>query len=61
MKFLVDQNLSPLVAAALRAAGHDVIHARDIGMERVLERSIDETERSSPLTRTSARSSQVEH
>ena len=47
MKFLVDQNLSPLVAVALRAAGHDVVHTRDIGMERaddatILERSIDE-------------------
>lgn len=34
MRFLVDENLSPLLAAAPRDAGHDAAHARDIGMER---------------------------
>ena len=34
MKFLIDQNLSPLVAKLLRDAGHDAIHIREIGMER---------------------------
>lgn len=32
MRFLVDQNLSPLVAKLLRDAGHDAIHTREIGM-----------------------------
>ena len=32
MRFLVDQNLSPLVAKLLREAGHDAIHTREIGM-----------------------------
>jgi predicted nuclease of predicted toxin-antitoxin system len=30
MRFLVDQNLSPLFAAELRDAGHDVAHTGDL-------------------------------
>lgn len=33
MKFLVDQNQSPLVAELLTEAGHDAVHTRGIGME----------------------------
>lgn len=32
MRFLVDANLSPVVAAALRDAGHDSVHVIDLGL-----------------------------
>ena len=40
MKFLVDQNLSPTVAALLTAAGHDAIHLRDRAMERATDNAV---------------------
>jgi predicted nuclease of predicted toxin-antitoxin system len=33
MRFLIDNNLSPLLAERLKAAGHDVVHVRDIGLQ----------------------------
>ena len=40
MRFLVDQCLSPDFAAALAAAGHDVVHVRDLGMERAADADV---------------------
>jgi predicted nuclease of predicted toxin-antitoxin system len=44
VKFLIDNNLSPLLADALKAADHDAVHVRDLGLqappdEAVLERA----------------------
>lgn len=33
MRFLVDANLAPALAEALRQAGHDAIYLRDVGMQ----------------------------
>jgi predicted nuclease of predicted toxin-antitoxin system len=32
VRFLVDENLSPLLAVGLNDAGHDAAHVRDIGL-----------------------------
>lgn len=32
MRFLLDENLSPLLTELLAAAGHDAVPVRDIGM-----------------------------
>ena len=33
MRFLIDNNLSPLLAELLKAAGHDAAHVRDYGLQ----------------------------
>jgi hypothetical protein len=42
--FLIDNNLSPLLANALNAAGHDAVYVRDLGMQA----APDETSSSRP-------------
>jgi predicted nuclease of predicted toxin-antitoxin system len=44
MRFLIDNNLSPLLAERLMAAGHDALHVQDVGLQAatdsvVLERA----------------------
>ncbi len=33
MRFLIDENISPLVTEALRQQGYDIQHVREIGLE----------------------------
>lgn len=42
MKFLVDQNLSPLIAVGLSNAGHDAVHTRDLGLESASDTALVE-------------------
>jgi predicted nuclease of predicted toxin-antitoxin system len=45
MRFLLDQNLSPKLAAPLRAAGHDVTIARDVGLRSAADEVVITTAR----------------
>ena len=37
MKFLIDNALSPALAALLQQAGHDAIHVRSIGLQHATD------------------------
>jgi predicted nuclease of predicted toxin-antitoxin system len=45
MRLLLDNNLSPKLAEHLRAAGHDVVHVRDIDMQRATDAVVIEAAR----------------
>lgn len=40
MKCLIGINLSPLLADALKAAGHDAVHVRDLGMQAAPDEAV---------------------
>lgn len=40
MRFLLDQNQSPVLVELLAAYGHDVVHVRDRGLSRAPDRHI---------------------
>jgi predicted nuclease of predicted toxin-antitoxin system len=45
MRFLADAGISPMTAQYLRDSGHDVVHVRDLAMQRASDTSIIERAR----------------
>lgn len=45
MKFRLDENQSPVLVDLIVAAGHDVVHARDIGLKSAPDSMVLETGR----------------
>jgi predicted nuclease of predicted toxin-antitoxin system len=42
VKFLVDENLSPLIATGLRDAGHEAMHVRDVDLRAARDTAVIE-------------------
>jgi predicted nuclease of predicted toxin-antitoxin system len=54
VKFLIDNNLSPLLAESLRAVGYDAVHLRDINMRDAADPAVLEYARSAECVLISA-------
>jgi predicted nuclease of predicted toxin-antitoxin system len=54
VKFLLDENLSPLVTGLLAAAGHDTVHVRDLGLLEAADQVILDRARAEQRTLISA-------
>ncbi len=54
MRLLLDENLSPLLVDFLAAAGHDVVHVRDLGMAGARDEVVLATAETSKRTLISA-------
>ena len=40
MRFLIDNNLSPVLADELKTAGHDAVHVRDYGLQAATDQIV---------------------
>ncbi len=40
MRFLIDNNLSPILADELKTAGHDAVHVRDYGLQAATDQVV---------------------
>lgn len=54
MRFLLDENLSPKLSGHLVAAGHDVVHVRDIGLTSATDAVVIEAARADKRVLVSA-------
>jgi predicted nuclease of predicted toxin-antitoxin system len=54
MRFLLDNNLSPRLVELLRETGHDVLHVRDLNMQRAADEVVIEFARSAQRVLVSA-------
>jgi predicted nuclease of predicted toxin-antitoxin system len=54
VRFLIDNNLSPLLAEALKAAGHEAVHVRDLGLQAAPDQAVLERARTGECVLISA-------